>query len=311
PVGYTINPSTGRARLTDIGAVLTNKVGLITFAHTISASVFTGAMLMLGIAMWHVIRRPKRDTQAFRSAAKIGAWTALAAVAVVFFTGDTQGKIMTDTQPMKIAAAEALYETAQPAPFSILTIGTLNGKKPIFTIDVPDLLSFLATGHFDGKVQGINNLEAQYQQTYGPGTYTPNIPVTYWGFRGMIGFGGLGGLVALLALWTMRRGRTPTSKWVMRAALLGPFLPLLGNSAGWIFTEMGRQPWIVFGDMRTSAGVSPSVSMGEVITSLCVFALLYGALAVIEFGLLVKYAKQGLPETATETGDEQPLAFAY
>ncbi len=314
PLGFRIDPITHRARLTDFGAVLTNKVAVITFFHTITASIFTGAALILAVAMWHLIRRPKRDADAFRSAAKIGAWTSLVAAAAVFITGDIQGKIMTSTQPMKMAAAEALYHTAKPAPFSILTIGSLNGSHPVWSIELPRLLSFLADGNFNGRVQGIDDLQAEYVARFGPGDYSPNIPITYWGFRGMIGFGILAALVALLALWTLRRGRTPSSKWVLRAALVLPFLPLAANSAGWIFTEMGRQPWIVFSQMKTVNGISPNVSHGEVITSLIVYALLYGVLAIVEFGLITKYAKAGLPDVSPpdEPADGQrQLAFAY
>jgi cytochrome bd ubiquinol oxidase subunit I len=329
PLGYRIDPVTHRARLVDFGAVLTNKVAIITFAHTIVASIFTGAALILGVALWNLMRRDASDADnaqttatgtdaaAFRSAAKLGAWVALGSALAVFVTGDIQGKIMTSTQPMKMAAAEALYHTAQPAPFSILTIGTLDGSHPVYTLELPRLLSFLATGTFTGRVQGIDNLQAAYIARYGPGSYTPNIPITYWGFRGMIGFGILAALIAILALWTLRRGRIPTSRWVLGAAIALPLLPLAANSAGWIFTEMGRQPWIVFGALKTSSGVSPGVSTGEVITSLVVFTVLYGILAVVEVGLLLKYARGGLPDVSppptsdTESGGDQPLAFAY
>ena len=172
-------------------------------------------------------------------------------------------------------------------------------------------------------MQGINNLEAQYQEEFGPqfglDSYTPYIPVTYWGFRLMIGFGMLGALFAVIGWWASRKGRVPTSKWLIRMAIIAPFMPLLGNSAGWIFTEMGRQPWIVFGLMPTSAGVSPNVSAAEVLISLIGFTLVYGFLAVVEVRLLLKTIGAGLPEIPvadehddTDTDDEQrQLAFAY
>jgi cytochrome bd-type quinol oxidase subunit 1 len=166
---------------------------------------------------------------------------------------------------MKMAAAEALYHTSQPASFSLFTIGSLNGSKQVFAIKIPDLLSFLATGNFGSKVQGIDNIQALYAQTYGPGSYTPIIPVTYWSFRLMIGIGMLGALVALIALWVLwriRRAGDPLGISLTggsRRALLWsvfalPLLPLVGISFGWIFTEMGRQPWLVFGQMKTAAG---------------------------------------------------------
>jgi cytochrome d ubiquinol oxidase subunit I len=232
----------------------------------------------------------------------------------LLISGDIQGKIMTEVQPMKMAAAEALYETEQPAPFSLLTIGTLDGSKPVYQLDIPGVLSFLATGNVDGEVKGINDLQAEYVSLYGEGDYRPIIPVTYWTFRLMIGFGVLSALIALWALWSMRRGRAPTAKWLLRAVVLLPLLPLAGNATGWIFTEMGRQPWIVFTQMLTADAASPSVGAGDVITSLSVFTLLYGVLAVVEVGLLLRYARAGVPEvTAAEPAgdDDRPLAFAY
>lgn len=315
PVGFTYNAEKGRAELTDFGAVLTNKVALITFPHTIAGAFLAGGGLVLGVALWHLIRRPGADTDAYRSALKLGAWTTLAATAALFITGDQQGKIMTEVQPMKMAAAEALYETEQPAPFSILTIGTLDGSKPVFQIEIPGLLSFLATGSFDGKVQGINNLQAEYVSKYGEGDYKPIIPVTYWTFRLMIGFGVLAALIALWALWALRKGREPKSKWLLWAAVALPLLPLAANSMGWIFTEMGRQPWIVFSQMLTANAASPSVTAGDVTTSLAVYTLLYGVLAVVEVRLLLRFARAGVPAIAPppshDDDPDRPLAFAY
>ncbi|MEV6969708.1 cytochrome ubiquinol oxidase subunit I [Hamadaea sp. NPDC051192] len=322
PVGFKLNPETGRAELTDFGAVLTNKVTLVTFPHTLAGCFLTGGALVAGVALWHVMRkRPTGDVdkdadrRAYRSALKVGGWTVLVATAALFVTGDTQGKIMTEVQPMKMAAAEALYETAQPAPFSLFTIGTLDGSEPLYSIEIPGLLSFLGTGSFDGQVQGINDLQAEYEQKFGPGSYTPIIPVTYWTFRLMITFGAIAGLFALWALWATRRGRTPRTRWLRWAGLSLPLLPLAANSVGWIFTEMGRQPWIVFSQLKTAQGVSPTVGVSEVITSLTVFTALYGVLAVVEVGLLLKYAKAGVPDVTPppERPDktDQPLAFAY
>jgi len=315
PVGFRYNPDRGRAELTDFGAVLTNKVALVTFPHTVAAAIMTAGSLVAAVALWHLIRRPDTDTGALRSALKIGAWTTIIGLAAVAVTGDIQGKIMTEVQPMKMAAAEALYTTEDPASFSLFTIGTLDGSEEVWSVKLPHLLSFLATGTWNGQVRGINDLQAEYQRTFGPGDYKPIIPVTYWTFRLMIGFGVAAAVVALWALWATRRGRAPTSRWLLRAALILPLLPLAANSTGWIFTEMGRQPWIVFSQLFTSAGVSPGVSTGEVITSLTVFTLLYGALAVIEVGLLLHFIRKGLPDVAAppvdEEGEDRPLAFAY
>jgi cytochrome d ubiquinol oxidase subunit I len=314
PVGFTYNAQRGRAELTDFGAVLTNKVALVTFPHTIAGAFLTAGGLVAAVALWHLVRRPGADTAAYRSALRLGAWTTLAAMAALLISGDVQGKIMTEVQPMKMAAAEALYETQQPAPFSLLTIGTLDGSKPVYRLEIPGVLSFLATGSFDGKVEGINNLQMQYVAKYGSGDYRPIIPVTYWTFRLMILFGALAGLVALWALWAMRRGRAPKSRWLLRAGIVLPLLPLAGNSVGWIFTEMGRQPWIVFSQLFTAKAASPSVTGANVLTSLAIFTLVYGVLAVVEVGLLLRFARAGVPGIApppSNEDEERPLAFAY
>jgi cytochrome d ubiquinol oxidase subunit I len=322
PVGYRVNPVSGRAELTDFWAVLTNRVVLVTFPHTIFAAFLTAGALVLGVALWHLVRGSERDLGDFRSAARVSSVVVIIAAVGVLLTGDQQAKVMTDVQPMKMAAAEALYETSEPASFSVFTIGTLESQEEVYSLRIPGLLSYLAEGSFDARVEGINDVQALYVARYGPGDYTPNIPLAYWSFRLMIGIGMLAAVVAVWTLWATRHVRLPRSTWVVRAALLLPLLPLLGNSFGWIFTEMGRQPWIVFGLMPTAAGVSPGVSTGEVVATLVGFTLLYGLLAVVEVKLLLRYARGGLPDVTPEppleggTGegpaeDERELAFAY
>ena len=321
PVGFRLNPSTGRAELEDFGAVLANKVALVTFPHTLAASFMAGGTLVAGVALWH-LARGKRETEvdqrAYRSALRLGAWTTLLATVAILYTGDTQARIMVEVQPMKMAAAEALYETAAPASFSLLTIGTLDGSRPVFQITIPHLLSLLSTHTLDGEVQGINDLQTEYAARFGPGDYAPVIPVTYWGFRAMIAFGLLAALLALVALWVTRRGRAPDRRWLRWTAVALPLLPLAASATGWIFTEMGRQPWIVFSEMLTRDGVSTSVSLGEAITSIVVFTLLYGVLAVVEVGLVLHFSRKGLDPPAGDhagsgSGDDpdRPLAFAY
>jgi len=318
PVGFEFNPSTGRVELTDIWAVLTNKVTLVTFPHTIMSAFLTGGAMVLGVSLWQLYRHSHRDASVFRTAAKAGAIMVLVAAVGVAATGDRQAKVMTQVQPMKMAAAEALYDTKSSAGFSIFTIGTLEGRDEVLSVRVPGLLSYLGKGSFDAQIEGVNNIQTAYEAKYGPGNYTPNIPLTYWTFRLMMGVGMSAALAAIWVLWAFKRGRMPKSRWCGRLALLLPLTPLLGNSFGWIFTEMGRQPWIVFGLMPTSAGVSPNVSAAEVLTSLIGFTLVYGFLAVVEVRLLLKTIGAGLPETPVVddhdggTDDEQrQLAFAY
>jgi cytochrome bd ubiquinol oxidase subunit I len=320
PVGYKIE--NGRAQLTDIWAVMFNKVQLATFPHVILASYMTAAVFMAGICAWLYLRRPA-DQRVYRRGLKFATIIAAVMFVAVAISGDFQGKIMTDVQPMKMASAEALYHTSDShAPFSIITIGTPDGKSAKWEIKVPGLLSFLATGHFDKPVQGIDDLQQKYTQLYGPGDYTPVIPATYWSFRWMMGLGATGVGCAVLLLWMTRRDRRPRGRWLTIAGwltVLGPIWALLGNSVGWVFTEMGRQPWVVFGLQKTSDGVSLGVGKGEAWISVVALTVLYGVLGVIEVGLLLKYVKQGAapfeeppkPTLGAPTDDDQPLTFAY
>ena len=327
PVGYGYNPETGRAEMNDFAAVLLNKVQLVTFPHVVLSAYMTGAAFVVGVGFWQLVRRARtdEDRSLYRTAVRTGAVVVLVSGLGVAISGDLQGKVMTEVQPMKMAAAEGLYETEAPADFSLFTYGSLDGTEERFAVKVPDLLSFLATGTTDGKVQGINPLREKYEETYGqdpgqkyysPGDYTPVIPLTYWTFRFMIGLGLAAAAAAAWILLATRKGRTPAGRGVMIAAIALPFLPLFANSFGWIFTEIGRQPWAVFGLMTTDQAVSPGVSAAEVLTSLIVLTGVYGVLAVVEVRLLLTYIRKGaepLPvgDPDADAGDDRPLAFAY
>jgi cytochrome d ubiquinol oxidase subunit I len=327
PVGYTYNPDTGRAELHDFFAVLLNKVQLVTFPHVVTAAYMTAGAFVAGIAFWRFARAESGEVkETFRRAVRTGASVMLVAGLGVAISGDISGKIMTEVQPMKMAAAEGLYDTQTNAPFSILEWGSLNGEHHTSIIEVPGLLSFLGTGSFDGEIKGIDDLRAEYQTQYGqdpgaayysPGDYTPVIPVTYWTFRFMVGVGLLTAGIGLLLLLTTRRGRAPTNPWLVRGAIVLPFLPIAANAFGWIFTEMGRQPWAVFGVMTTANGDSPGVSAGYVATSMIAYILLYAVLIVIEVRLMLAAIKVDLepdpsPTDDADSGDsDRPLAFAY
>ncbi|WP_203335939.1 cytochrome ubiquinol oxidase subunit I [Nocardioides limicola] len=330
PVGHTYNPETGRAELTDFAAVLFNPVQLVAFPHVVAACYMTGGAFVLGVSGWLYLRnRHSDDDRAlYRKGLRIGAAVTLLAGIGVAITGDVQGKVMTEVQPMKMAAAEGLYETAEEcAPFSILTIGSLDGTEERFSITIPCLLSYLGTGSFDGQVEGINDLRERYVAEYGqdpgqtyysPGDFTPNIPVTYWTFRLMIGLGLLAAGVSALLLWVTRGGRMPRRRGWGVVALSVPVVTVLASSFGWIFTEMGRQPWVVYGLMTTEHGVSPSVSVTEAAISLITLTGLYAVLAIVEIGLLAKFIRAGAdpfvepPDpTHPDHDDDAPLVFAY
>lgn len=346
PVGYTYNKATGRAELTDFWAVLSQNTTLVVVFHTLTAAFLTGAAFMIGIAAYHLARR--KHVEVMRTSLRLALVTAVVAGMLTAVSGDLLGKVMFKQQPMKMAAAEALWDGESPAPFSIFAYGDVDKGHNTVAIEVPGLLSFLAKDDFTSYVPGINDVNKAEQAAYGPGDYRPNIPTAYWGFRWMIGFGMTSFAVGLAGLWLTRRKvwlapehRTGDdepphlmltrnkqlgpvlSAWYWRIGLLTMGFPLIANSWGWIFTETGRQPWAVYGLLKTEDAVSPTVSTGEVLTSLIVFTALYGILAVVEVKLLLKYAKAGPPELTEadlnpptriggdDSDADRPMAFSY
>jgi len=304
PVGYHVNLATGRAEMTDFLALLGNPTLLVTYPHTALASLLTGALFVMAVSAWYLLRG--RETELFRRASTIGLVFALVGSLGVVLSGHAQAQVMTQQQPMKMAAAEALYQTQKDAPFSLFAIGTPDGSRLLLDVTVPHALSVLATNTWDGEVKGIDDVQAEETAAYGPGSYTPVIPVTYWSFRLMVlaGF-----LLAALAVWGLvlaRLGRLAGSRWFNRLAIPAVALPFLASSLGWIFTEMGRQPWVVYGLLRTAAGVSPSVGALMVVATLAGFTLLYGVLAVLDGWLMLRVARTGLQEELPE-GDAEPL----
>jgi cytochrome d ubiquinol oxidase subunit I len=362
PVGVAL--VNGKPQLTSIWALLTNNTLLAASSHTLLGCLSVGGTFLICISFWHLARKHRSapadhpERRVWFTSLRWGAWVGLVAFAGLAISGDFQGKLMFEQQPMKMAAAEALCNTEQPASFSVFAIGNVAQPdcESVKTLDVPALLSFLAKGDFSAQVPGVQQLIPEYQAKYGtnypddpalgalagrPIDYVPDLPVTYWGFRLMIGFGGLAALAAAIALWFTRKGRFPdnrwtASPWVHRLSLLAITTPFLANVTGWIFTEMGRQPFVVAPNptgvsglfLYTADGVSPGVSAGEMLTSLIAFLLLYGVLAVIEVLVMARYVRGGLagdlppdppdPTDSTDSTGATPgseesdaLSFAY
>ncbi|TQK20340.1 cytochrome bd-I ubiquinol oxidase subunit 1 apoprotein [Microbacterium sp. SLBN-154] len=311
PVGYQLAADGGRAELIDIGAVLTNPVVLAAFPHTIFAAWMFAGTVVVAVSAWHLSRGQHLDTM--RSSLRFGLWFVIASFIGVAVSGDQLSLVMVATQPMKMAAAEAMWDTAcgADASFSIFSIGTPDGTEEIWSLRVPYLLSLLSTHSLDGCVEGLNDLQALYTEQFGAGVdYRPIVWVTYWSFRWMIALGGLAALVAVAGLWVTRKKATrPVATWMWKVAIWSAPLPLLGSLVGWVFTEMGRQPWIVFGLMLTEDGVSPNVPGWTVLISLIAFTLIYATLAVVEFGLILRAAQKG-PETTLPTGDDEDAELA-
>ena len=298
PVGYAIQGN--RAVMTNFWAVMTNVTLISSFLHVFTAALVTAAMLMLGVSAWHLLKSRRSGGSphpVFSASAKLALTVGAVAIVATMFFGDNQARLMEKQQPMKMAAAEAIYKTQDGASFSLLTIGNLSGD-PIFQIRVPHMLSVLADNTWDGQVQGIDQIQAKEAAAYGPGNYKPILWVTYWTFRIMVGCGIVMLLGLVWGLWLMYRRKLDTSKWFLRLAVPAVALPFLANATGWIFTEMGRQPWIVYGLLKTSQAVS-HVGTGYVVTTLLGFTAIYTLLAVIDFGLMARYARMDPDE-----GDE-------
>jgi cytochrome bd ubiquinol oxidase subunit I len=309
PVGFKLNEAKHRAELTDIGAVLTNKVALNQFPHTITASIMFAGAVMVAVAAYHLKRN--QHVSSMYPSLRFGLWTALIGGAGTVLSGDGLGLAMVQTQPMKMAAAEALYNTTKNASFSIFTWGTPDGKSELFSIRIPNLLSFLSTHSWDGQVEGLNDLNAEYAKLYGPGDYMPTLWITYWSFRWMIGLGVAAALIALVGLWLTRKGKLELPKWTWNVAIWGSILPLLAISIGWMFTEMGRQPWIVFSLMKTADAVSPGINGVDVLISLIAFTAIYAVLAVVEFRLLLAAVKAGPQDEIKHDEESELLPVAY
>jgi cytochrome d ubiquinol oxidase subunit I len=335
PVGVEVDDATGRPLQVDFLAVLTNNTALAAYTHALVASLMVAGALLVGIGLWHLRRRTlagqpatEVDHTVWRRSVRLGGWVSLAAFVLVAVTGDWQGKLMYAQQPLKMSSAEALCETEAPASFSIFAWSKLGSNEcdDVHSITVPYILSFLAHGDFSSPVPGVEELQQEYAEVYGetypddpsfgnlagePIDYTPVLAVTYWGFRLMIGMGALSAGVAAYALRATRRGRVPTSRIGVYGALLAVAAPFVGNAAGWVFTEMGRQPFVVYPNpdvavdeqvwFFTAQAVSPGITAAEVWISLSVLTLLYGVLAVIELGLITHFARRGVT-----TGDGAP-----
>jgi cytochrome d ubiquinol oxidase subunit I len=304
PVGYTLNPLTGRAEMTDIMAMFTNPTLWAHFPHTIAAALTTGGMFVLGVSAWHLWR--ERDVALFRRSAATALVVTLVSAVVVAFSGHLQAQIMTEQQPMKMAAAEALWDTESGADFSLFAIGDTTDGENIIDISLPNMLSVLATDSWNGTVEGMNDLQARYEAQYGTGSYIPIVWIQYWSFRLMTGAGFAMIAICAIGLWLLRTDRLETTRWYLILALPAIALPYLANTLGWIFTEMGRQPWVVYGILRTEDAVSPTVGIALVLTTVIGFTVIYGFLSVVDVILLRRFSRADPP-----AADAAPRLVVY
>jgi cytochrome d ubiquinol oxidase subunit I len=301
PVGSTVTD--GRAELTSVWQLLSNRFAVWAFIHVILVGLTTAAMVIFGVACWHMLRG--RNVALFRRAARLALIVAVPVSAVNLAIGSHLGVVITDYQPMKIASTEAQWNTCQPCSFSLFQIGgfTKDDQTPSFSIQIPHLLSVLATDSWNGEVKGMNELQRQEELQYGPGNYLPPVRATYWSMRAMAYLGTLVFLVAAVGAFFLRRGTLERRRWFLWIGVVSIAFPYLSALAGWVLSEVGRQPWIVWGLLKTADANSPSVGAWTIGLSLAVFASLYGMLAVVDFVLMRRFARVDPPEVGGE-GDE-------
>ena len=308
PVGYKVVH--GQAVLTDFWAVLGNSTLWGAFVHTLLGAFATAGTLVLGISVWRAWRsKDTSERPIFLRVARFAAAFTFIAVLLTAVAGDAQARLMDSQQPMKMASAEALYNTSDGASFSLLTIGNLSGK-PVFQIRVPHLLSLIADLSWNGEVRGVNQVQRAESEKYGPGSYVPVLWLTYWSFRAMVGAGILMILLSAWGMWLARRKRMLQARWFRRATLVGIALPFIANTTGWIFTEVGRQPWIVYGLLKTAKGVS-AVPAADVAGTLAAFVLVYAALGVTAFVLMMRSARRSLDQPQAPAGEAVVPGLVY
>jgi cytochrome bd ubiquinol oxidase subunit I len=311
PVGYVMVH--GRPVLNDIWALFTNPVFIWGYAKVILVSLVTGALVMLAVSAWQL--RRGGDKNVFMRSARLSLIVLVPAMLLTLIVGDELGVIEGRYQPMKIAAAEAQWTTCQPCSFSLFQIGGGNNDHtPTQILEIPHLLSLLATNHWNGKVVGLSPLQRQYAAKYGPGNYVPNVFIQYWSMRTMAYLGGLVLLIALWGLWLSRRKKLADSPIFLLIAQWLVVTAFLMNTAGWFLTEIGRQPWIVQGLMLTKRGLSPTVSTSSLWIAMIVFVLVYATLGTIDLLLMLRYSRKELPAAplpVAEDTQERVPAMLY
>ena len=284
PVGYTIRD--GRAELTDFLAVVTNKFGLLEIAHTIPSAFVLSAFFVMGISAWHLLK--KQHITFFTRSFNIGLVVGLIASIVVVITGDLHAVHVTETQPAKLAAMESHWETQSQAPIVLFAIPDEVDETNRFEIGkLPGLLSFLGYHDVNATVTGLKDI---------PRDERPPVLPTFISFRTMVALGTLFPLLTIIGM--ALRKRLVETRWYLWTMLFALPLPYIANEMGWVLAEVGRQPWIVYGLMKTANAASP-VATTQVITTLVGFILIYGLLGIAGFYLIANYAKKG-PLPATE-----------
>ncbi|MFA5537095.1 MAG: cytochrome ubiquinol oxidase subunit I [Bacillota bacterium] len=289
PVGYELVGN--RAELVGFGKLLANPYFHNQFTHVIAGAFVTGAVFVISISAYHLLKKNRVDF--FKESLRIGLIFGLISVIIVGGIGHLQGQFLVKTKPMKMSAAEALWETSDPAPFALLAIIDQEKGQNKFEITIPAMTSFMSYNKFSGEVKGLNDLQKEMEALHGSGNYIPPVTPIFWSFRFMVGIGSLIGLLVLLAVYATRKQILEEYPLLLKLLFFILPLPFLANLFGWIMAEMGRQPWIVSGLLKVDNAVSPNVSPAAIWTTMIGFSVVYILLAIADIYLLAKFAKQG------------------
>ncbi|MCL1905867.1 MAG: cytochrome ubiquinol oxidase subunit I, partial [Clostridiales bacterium] len=301
PVGYAINEATGRAELTSFAKLLTNPHTVYQYAHVFSAALATAGFFVLGVSAYQLIKGRERELfcKSFRQAALFACIGTIA----VFGVGHFQGMYLVQEQPMKMAAADAHWNTADKPDWAVIAFPDKASGQNSFAIKVPGLLSFLSYGRFGRQVEGINEIQDKMTSEYGSDDYIPNVWLTFYAFRFMLAAGGLMLLFSLLALLWRRQEALAEHKGFLKLLIPAILLPYIANTGGWLVAEAGRQPWIVYGLQTVGQGVSRVVPAPVVLLSLLGFTVIYSVLLIFAVKLIKKVCREGL---AAETTEQEP-----
>ena len=281
PVGYVLR--NGRAEMVDFLALLTNPYGLLKFVHTVLSGYMVAAFFVMGIAAYHLLKGNQIDF--FKRSFKMGATFGMVASLLVFLSGDYSSAVVAETQPAKFAAMESIWETKQGVGLNLLLIPNEKGEcNELERFCIPNMLSMLAFHSANAEIKGLKDF---------PRELRPPVTPTFLSFRLMVGLGTFMLLASVLGFILSRWGKLEDRTLFLKIMLLAIPVPYLAAQLGWIAAEVGRQPWIVYGIMKTSDAVSRSISVAQVVGSLAGFTLLYGGLGVIDIYLLTKVAKKG------------------
>jgi cytochrome d ubiquinol oxidase subunit I len=311
PVGFALK--NGRAEMNDFLALIKNGQLWVEFPHVITGALCTGAFFVAGISAYNLLKR--RHLEFYKQSMKLAIVIGLIGSLGAAFSGHTQAQYLVKTQPMKMAAAEAIWkDTPDPAPWSAIAIIDTENKENKFELKVPYVLSFMSYNKFEGGLKGMETLQKEYAQKYdekiGEGTnYIPPVKTTFWSFRLMIALGVAMILLSIIGLYLWKKDKLDRSKLFLKSLLPAISFPFLANTFGWIMTEIGRQPWTVTGLMTTADSVSPNVSAGSVLFSIIMYVIIFTVLAIVMVYLMIREIKKG-PEANQDNSNANVDPFS-